>query len=111
MVEGLQVGWVIAAAAIGVLAAFAMLVARLLRGPTLYDRALAANAAGTKAVILFLLLGALAGRPVFVDIAIAYCAANFISTIAVLRFFRYRSFQAPLVDPRAAPRMPSEGAP
>jgi multicomponent Na+:H+ antiporter subunit F len=37
------------------------------------------------------------GRPAFLDIAILYTLINFVSTIAVLKFFRYRSFQVPLI--------------
>ena len=43
------------------------------------------------------LLGFVMGRPEFLDIAITYALINFVSTIAILKFFRYRSFQVPLV--------------
>ena len=33
------------------------------------------------------------GRPAFLDIALLYALINFVSTIAILKFFRYRSFQ------------------
>ena len=63
---------------------------RAFMGPTLYDRVLAANAFGTKTVLIIALLGFLMGRPDFVDIALLYALINFIGTIAILKFFRYK---------------------
>ena len=42
------------------------------------------------------LLGFVTGRPDFLDIALLYALINFVGTIAVLKFFRYRSFTVPL---------------
>jgi multicomponent Na+:H+ antiporter subunit F len=39
----------------------------------------------------------------FFDIAILYTLINFVSTIAILKFFRYRSFQVPLVRKTDSP--------
>ncbi|MCB2216431.1 monovalent cation/H+ antiporter complex subunit F [Desulfofustis glycolicus] len=64
---------------------------RAFLGPTLYDRILAVNNFGTKTVLLIAILGFLGGRPDFLDIAIVYALINFISIIAVLRFFEYSS--------------------
>jgi multicomponent Na+:H+ antiporter subunit F len=64
---------------------------RLYAGPTLYDRILAANAFGTKTVLLIAVLNFLTGRPDFLDIALAYALITFVGTIAVLKFFAYRS--------------------
>lgn len=79
------------AAMIGVLATMALLLARALLGPTVYDRILAINSFGTKTVLFIAVLGFLTGRPDFLDIALAYALINFIGTIAVLRFLRYRN--------------------
>jgi multicomponent Na+:H+ antiporter subunit F len=84
---------ILVGAALGLLVGMGLLLVRLLSGPTLYDRALAANAAGTKAVLLICVLCFLADRPIFLDIAIAYAMINFVTTIALLKFFRYRTFQ------------------
>lgn len=62
---------------------------RAFLGPTLYDRILAVNNFGTKTVLLIAIIGFLGGRPDFLDIAIVYALINFISIIAVLRFFEY----------------------
>ncbi len=89
----------IAAASAALLVAMALLLLRGLIGPTLYDRVLAVNSFGTKTVLLLALLGFLMDRPDFTDIAILYALINFVSTIAILKFFRYRSFQVPLARP------------
>ena len=75
----------------------ALLLLRAFIGPTLYDRILAVNSFGTKTVLALGLLGFVMDRPEFLDIAITYALINFVSTIAILKFFRYRSFQVPLV--------------
>lgn len=62
---------------------------RAFKGPTLYDRILAVNNFGTKTVLLIAVHGFFANRPEFLDIAIVYALINFISVIAVLRYFEY----------------------
>ncbi len=86
-----------AAALIAILLGMALLLLRAFIGPTLYDRILAVNSFGTKTVLALGLLGFVMDRPEFLDIAITYALINFVSTIAILKFFRYRSFQVPLV--------------
>ncbi|HAL85982.1 MAG TPA: cation:proton antiporter [Deferribacteraceae bacterium] len=61
-------------------------IIRMLKGPTVFDRILAANLIGTKTVILILLLGYIYGRPHFSDLALVYALINFIVTIALLRY-------------------------
>lgn len=80
-----------AATAAALLVAMVMALIRLYAGPSLYDRVLAANAFGTKTVLLIAVMGFLTGRPDFLDIALLYALLNFIATIAVLKFFRYRT--------------------
>lgn len=70
---------------------------RILMGPTLYDRVMAVNSFGAKTVLLLGTLGYFMGRPDFLDLAILYALINFVATIAVLKFVRYRSFQVTLV--------------
>jgi len=90
------------AAAIGLLVAMVLMIVRAIAGPTNYDRILAANSFGTKTVLLIAVIGFLFGRPAFLDIAISYALINFVATIALMKFFRYRSLEAPLTQP--APR-------
>jgi multicomponent Na+:H+ antiporter subunit F len=59
---------------------------RLIKGPTIYDRVLAENAIGTKAVVILILIGFAYGRPHFLDLAVVYTLINFITTIAFLKY-------------------------
>ena len=79
----------IAAAAFALIVSMALMLVRALRGPTLYDRILAANNMGAAAVLLITVYGFLDGRPDFLDIALAYALINFIAVIAVLKYFAY----------------------
>ena len=79
------------AATLAVLATMTLVLIRLFAGPSLYDRVLALNAFGTKTVLLIGLVGFLTDRPDFLDIALLYALINFVGTIAVLKFFRYRA--------------------
>lgn len=78
-----------AVATVGLLASMSMALARALLGPTVYDRVLAMNTFGTKTVLLIAVVGFLAGRPEFLDLALVYALINFIGTIAVLKFFEF----------------------
>ena len=80
-----------AAATAALLATLALLLARAVLGPTVFDRLLAANATGTVAVLLLAVIGFLTGRPEFLDLGIVYGMLNIVGTIAVLKFFRYGS--------------------
>jgi len=77
-----------AAAALALLVTLALALARAALGPTVFDKAQAANSIGTAAMLLLAVLGFLNGRPEFLDIAIVYGLLNVIGTIAVLNFFR-----------------------
>ena len=81
----------IAAVVLALLATVALALARAIRGPTVFDRLLATNTAGTVAVLLLCTIGFLNGRPEFLDLAIVYCLLNVVGTVAVLKFFRYGS--------------------
>ncbi len=74
---------------VAILVVMMLALARALLGPTLYDRILAVNMFGTKTVLLIAVLGMLSGRFDYIDIALVYALINFISIIAVLRFFEY----------------------
>lgn len=79
------------AAVLALLVTVVLAIARAIRGPTVFDRLLATNTAGTVAVLLLSTIGFLAGRPDFLDLAIVYGLLNVVGTIAVLKFFRYGS--------------------
>ena len=67
-----------------------ILMIRLFAGPTLHDRVLALNTFGSCTVLMIGIVGFLFERPEFLDIALLYALINFVGTIAVLKFFRYR---------------------
>lgn len=79
------------AVAFFILVTMALMLGRLLAGPTLYDRLLAVNSFGTKTVLFLCVFCMIIDRPDGVDIALLYALMNFIATIAVLKFFRYRT--------------------
>jgi len=72
--------------ALALLVGVFILGARAIAGPTVWDRILATNAIGTKTIIFVTLLGYIAGRPEFIDMAIIYALVTFITTIAILKY-------------------------
>ena len=81
-----------------ILVSMALMLGRLLGGPTLYDRLLAVNSFGTKTVLFLCVFCFVIGRPDGLDIAILYALMNFIATIAVLKFFNYRALGVAIND-------------
>jgi multicomponent Na+:H+ antiporter subunit F len=79
-------------ATLAVLVTMALALLRAVLGPTVFDRILAVNTIATKTTILIALLGFLTGRPDFLDIALVYALINFIGSVAILKFFKYRDF-------------------
>ncbi|MCF3593542.1 monovalent cation/H+ antiporter complex subunit F [Rhodobacteraceae bacterium LMO-12] len=78
-------------ATIAIFVGMIFVMIRAFSGPTMYDRVLAVNLFGTHTVLLIGVMGFLFGRPDFLDIALLYALINFVGTIAVLKFFRYRA--------------------
>ena len=77
------------------LLAMALTVTRAIAGPTLFDRILAANSFGTKTVLLLAILGFIAGRPHFLDLALVYALINFLGVIAALKLIKFGRFSDP----------------
>lgn len=62
---------------------------RALKGPTVLDRLMGANAIGSKTITMLILVGLLFDRvDMFVDIALAYAMLNFIAVLAASRYFQ-----------------------
>lgn len=76
-------------ATIAILVSFALVMVRAVKGPSVFDRALAGNATGMLAILLLAVIGFLTERPEFLDIALTYGLLNLIGTLAVLKFFRH----------------------
>lgn len=85
-------------AAIAMMIGMALLLGRMIAGPSFYDRALAVNSFGTKIVLFLCVFSLIIGRTDGIDIAILYALMNFIATIAILKFVRYRALDVSLMD-------------
>lgn len=83
-------------AAAGLLAAMALTLLRLIAGPTLYDRALAAHAIVFLAALAIAAIAAYLRAPHGVDAAIALIGADLILALTTLKYFRFHSLQPPL---------------
>ena len=81
---------------LGVLFVMAMVLARAILGPSVYDRILAVNVFGTLTVILICIHGFFAGRPDFLDLALVYSLINFIGTIAVSKYVTFSKVKDPV---------------
>ena len=79
----------ITAAFFALLVSLIMIIVRAWMGPTLFDRILAVNNFGTATVLLICVLGFYVDRFDFVDIALGYSLINFISTMAILKLYRF----------------------
>lgn len=85
-----------------ILVTMALALIRAVKGPTGYDRMLATNLFGTKTVLLIAVGGHALEWSSFVDVALLYAMVNFVSTIAIMRFFEYSKARADLT--RQEPR-------
>lgn len=74
----------------GIIATMGLALVRVLRGPTAFDRILAANMFGTKTILLIAVSGFWMGRPDWMDLALLYALVNFAGTLTVLKFVRFR---------------------
>lgn len=84
----------VAAALVAV--ALALCLTRLFGGPTLYDRVLGANAVVWKAALICAAIAVAMGNAQWIDVALALTLGSFVVNLALLKFFRIRTFQAPL---------------
>jgi len=82
-------------AAAVLLLAMILTIGRAVLGPTLFDRILAANSFGTITVLMLAIIGFLAGRPHFLDLALVYALINFIGVIAALKLIKFGGFSDP----------------
>lgn len=89
-----------AVAVTALIVALALALTRAVLGPTVFDRAQAANTIGTLAMLLLAVIGFLTGRPDFLDLALVYGLLNVIGTIAVLKFFTFGDLGDPGDDHR-----------
>lgn len=82
---------------IGGIAALILLVvasfmARVIIGPTIFDRVVALNGVGTLVPVLIVVTGLLYGRlDMFVDLAIALYLLNLFTTLLIARYVRQKA--------------------
>ena len=72
-------------AGLAIMVAMALGVCRALLGPSVFDRILAVNMFGTKAVLLVAVFAFYSGRHDLLDISLLYSLLNFVAVIAALR--------------------------
>ena len=72
------------AALLAVLAA--VLLGRIVAGPTVHDRVVAVNVVGTTTVVIIALVGAALGEPGFLDVALVYALLNFLLSVGLSKF-------------------------
>lgn len=88
-------------AAVGAALTMALALVRLAAGPTLYDRALAANGVVMRAALACAALAVAFGQSAWIDVALALVFGALVLNAAVLKFFRARSFQPSLAREEA----------
>jgi multicomponent Na+:H+ antiporter subunit F len=86
-------------AALAILIAMALGVCRALLGPSVFDRILAVNLFGTKAVLLVAIFAFFTGRHDLLDISLLYSLLNFVGVIAALRLVERGKFFANNSEP------------
>ena len=75
------------ALSIAVVAVSLVALYRLIVGPNVFDRILAAGAIGANAIGLLVLIGFVFERPdMFVDMAIAYSLLNFVGSVIIAKY-------------------------
>jgi multicomponent Na+:H+ antiporter subunit F len=71
----------------------ALALIRAVRGPTVFERILAANSFNTKTLLFIAVAGFMAGAPEdYVDISLMYAVIGFIGVVAVLRCVEHGGF-------------------
>jgi multicomponent Na+:H+ antiporter subunit F len=71
---------------------------RVDRGPTIQDRILAVNVAGSKTLVLLVVLATIAGHPFLIDVAIILALLNLVITLAATRFIEAGRFASESPD-------------
>lgn len=81
-----MLGYVIPLCLVMLGAALLLVVARLVRGPSLPDRALALDTLYINAIALIILYGIWQGTELFFEIALLIAVLGFVSTVAVAKY-------------------------
>jgi multicomponent Na+:H+ antiporter subunit F len=81
---------------LGLIFSMALLFFRLARGPTIYDRALAASSLSTKTILLIAAISYFQKRTQWLDIALVYALVGFAGVVALVKFLQYRALHSPM---------------
>ena len=104
---------ILVVALVGIMVTMGLALTRAALGPTTFDRILGLNMFGTKTVLLISVISFYTGRTDFLDLGLVYALINFIGTIAILKFFRYRALgdfvEIPSEADQPEARRPGEG--
>jgi len=79
-------GTILIGAAVALVVMAALVVYRIVVGPTVQDRVVALNVVGTNAAVAVAMLAVAFDAPGFVDVALVYGLLNFVTSIALARF-------------------------
>jgi multicomponent Na+:H+ antiporter subunit F len=75
-----------------ILVVVASFMARIIVGPTIFDRVVALNAIGTLVPVVMVLTGLIYGRvDMFVDLALALYLLNLFTTLLIARYVRAKA--------------------
>ena len=69
-----------------ILVSTSLVLYRIIKGPSTYDRMLGINVIGTKTIVILVLIGYVFERPYFFDIALLYAILNFIATVVIAKY-------------------------
>ncbi|MGC2872011.1 monovalent cation/H+ antiporter complex subunit F [Ihubacter sp. rT4E-8] len=72
---------------VGIIAIIGLMLIRVFRGPSVYDRLNGIFVMGIDVIVVIMLIGFIDGRAdMYVDIAISYGILGFLSTVIIARF-------------------------
>jgi multicomponent Na+:H+ antiporter subunit F len=78
---------------LAIMAMVVLCIIRVIMGPGIINRIVAANMIGTKTIAVVLLIGEFYHRlDFFIDIALVYALINFLGTLAFTKYFEKRGF-------------------
>ncbi len=63
---------------------------RAVSGPTMLDRVIGINIIGTKAVVIFVLVGVVFKNGFFFDLAMVYALLLYVATIGFVKYLEFR---------------------
>ena len=73
-------------AAVAELAVAALMLVRIVTGPTVSDRVVAVNTMSTQATLAVLLFAAFADRSIYLDVSLWLCSFSYLATVVWARY-------------------------